>query len=46
LSLTKWYQIQVDFLLKNNYFTLSAIELRETKKKENLNEILNLLKEI
>ena len=35
LSLTKWYQIQVDFLLKNNYFTLSAIELRETKKKEN-----------
>lgn len=46
ISLSKWYQIQVDFLLKNNYFTLSAITLRDAKKKENLEEILNLLKEI
>ncbi len=42
-SLKKWYHIQVDFLKNNNYFTNSAITLRDEKKLENLLQIQELL---
>lgn len=43
LTLKKWYNIQVNFLESNHYFTKSAIFLRKEKKRENLSQILELL---
>ncbi|MFH0865664.1 MAG: HD domain-containing protein [Bacteroidota bacterium] len=43
ITLKKWYNIQVNFLESNHYFTKSAISLRKEKKKENLSQILELL---
>ncbi|HNW97899.1 MAG TPA: HD domain-containing protein [Bacteroidales bacterium] len=43
VSLKKWYHIQVDFLEKNNYFTESAIALRNEKKNQNLTQIQTLI---
>ncbi len=38
-TLTQWYQIQLDFLSKHQYFTKSAITLRQSYKLENLRQI-------
>lgn len=43
VSLKKWYNIQADFLVNNNYFTNSAKALRDGKKSENLSLIIELL---
>ncbi len=43
ISLKKWYNIQVNFLESNHYFTKSAISLRKEKKRKNLSQILELL---
>lgn len=43
ITLKKWYNIQVNFLESNHYFTKSAIFLRKEKKRENLSQILELL---
>ena len=38
-TLFDWYKIQVDFLTKHKYFTVSAIQTRQKGKMENLKEI-------
>jgi uncharacterized protein len=43
ITLKKWYNVQVNFLMNNHYFTKSAISLRKEKKRENLSQILELL---
>jgi len=35
-----WNKVQVDFLKKHRYFTLTAVKERDTKKKENLQHLL------
>lgn len=35
-----WNRAQIDFLKKHRYFTLTAIKERETKKKENLQQVI------
>lgn len=42
-SLKEWYLIQNDFLQKHNYFTKSAIKLRQKKKIVHLSQIKELL---
>jgi len=42
VSLCDWYIIQMEFLRKHSYFTKSASDLRDQRKKENLNEIEHL----
>lgn len=42
-SLKRWYHIQVEFLDNNNYFTNSAMLLRNEKKNINLKQIKDLL---
>lgn len=37
---TDWYKMQIDFLKKHRYFTLTALKEREQKKKENLQELI------
>lgn len=37
---TDWYKMQIDFLRKHRYFTLTALKEREQKKKENFQELL------
>lgn len=37
---TDWYKMQIDFLKKHRYFTLTALKEREQKKKENLQELV------
>lgn len=38
-TLQQWYQIQRDFLINHEYFTQSAIKLRQANKLENLKQI-------
>lgn len=42
ISLKEWFQLQVEFLNKNNYFTDTAKALRSSKKNENLSMIKEL----
>lgn len=37
---TDWYKLQIDFLKKHRYFTLTAIKERENKKRENLQQLI------
>ena len=37
---TDWNKVQIDFLKKHRYFTLTAVKEREMKKKENLQHLL------
>ncbi|HMZ46104.1 MAG TPA: HD domain-containing protein [Chitinophagaceae bacterium] len=39
----EWYQLQINFLEKHNYFTATAIRLRKEKKHIHLNELKNKL---
>jgi predicted metal-dependent HD superfamily phosphohydrolase len=43
-SLKEWLEIQVQFLSGHNYFTKSAIALRDELKQKHLYEVQNLLK--
>lgn len=43
-TLRQWYEIQVDFLTKHHYFTQSARDMREQKKLENLQQIIDMCK--
>lgn len=43
LSITDWYKQQVDFLGKHKYYTASARELREEKKRRHLAYLKELL---
>ncbi len=42
-TLAEWLDIQVDFLGDHQYFTKSAVKLREATRKSNLAEIIHLL---
>jgi predicted metal-dependent HD superfamily phosphohydrolase len=42
-TLKEWYELQAKFLKKHHYFTKSAIDLREEKKRIHLDQILELL---
>jgi uncharacterized membrane-anchored protein YitT (DUF2179 family)/predicted metal-dependent HD superfamily phosphohydrolase len=35
-----WYKMQIEFLKKHKYFTLTALKEREQKKKDNLQELI------
>jgi HD superfamily phosphodiesterase len=41
-SLREWYQVQVDFLSSHKYFTASAKKLRQSKKIEYLDQIVEI----
>ena len=43
VSLTRWYELQRDFLETHTYFTKSAIKLHQKKKSQNLTEVKELL---
>lgn len=38
-TLREWYKLQIDFLTSHHYFTNAAIDLRESKKNDNLFQI-------
>ena len=42
-TLEEWYRIQIDFLTKHNYFTRSALSLREEFKQKNLEQIRSIV---
>ncbi|MFP4470820.1 MAG: HD domain-containing protein [Bacteroidota bacterium] len=42
-TLKEWYGLQIEFLKKHNYFTISAIETREDGKLKNLQEIMEIM---
>lgn len=42
-TLKKWYELQLNFLLDHEYFTESAKRLRNKKKKQNIEEVKELL---
>ncbi len=42
-SLKEWYQLQVKFLSEHQYYTKTAIDLRQNGKLKNIQEIKNLL---
>lgn len=42
-SLIEWYRLQVDFLKNHKYFTKTSEKLRTEGKRDNLNQILELL---
>lgn len=42
VSLCDWYVIQMEFLRKHTYFTMSARDLRNSRKQDNLSEIEHL----
>lgn len=43
-TLREWYELQLHFLIEHSYFTPSAKTLRDAKKKENINEVKELLR--
>jgi len=45
-SLEDWYELEIDFLKKHNYFTRSAYNLRNEKKLANLDMVIKLLEKL
>ena len=45
-SVEDWYEFEIDFLKKNNYFTRSAYYLRNEKKLANLELVIKLLEKL
>ena len=43
-TLAEWIRYEIDFMEKHNYFTSSAIQLREGQKKKNIKAFKDLLK--
>ena len=43
VSLKEWYEMQKKFLMRHNYFTKSAINLRQEKKMHHFHQIMELL---
>jgi predicted metal-dependent HD superfamily phosphohydrolase len=44
-TLPEWFQLQINFLTDHQYFTTSARTSRQHKKEENLQQIIQLLRE-
>jgi exopolyphosphatase/pppGpp-phosphohydrolase len=42
-TLKEWYQLQVSFLENHKYFTMAALETRQTKKESNLLQVYDIL---
>ncbi|MDY0328837.1 MAG: hypothetical protein RBR07_11345, partial [Arcobacteraceae bacterium] len=45
-SLEDWYELEIAFLKKHNYFTRSAYNLRNEKKLANLDMVIKLLEKL
>jgi len=43
-TLAEWIRYEIDFMKKHNYFTSSAIKLRDVQKQKNIKAFQNLLK--